>query len=114
MKSLSLLLLSFFLLHFCFGQPNINDSTITISAQRVTMEGNPKFLCSILTYNLNSHNVIMVGNVCLKTDSLEFEKANKVIYNPQSRKLVIFDCPQIVISKIYILKSKQYDLSIPK
>ena len=97
-----------FLTFFCLTQTNFaqskSEGDITISADKVVSNIDPKFTCKQITYNDKTQVMILTDNVSLKTEKFELINAAKVVYNEQTKKLKIYDCKGFKVNGKIVLK----------
>lgn len=74
--------------------------------KKVTNEQEFGFKCDTIKINSDKNILELNGNVSLKTDSIELENAEKIVFNKSTQGLVVTGLNQFVIDGAIQIKDK--------
>lgn len=112
MKNFARILTTFILLLIAlnfYSQANNNNKTVELENQ------NLKFKADNILENKTTGIITLFGNAALMSDSINFEGAEKIIFNTQTKKIEILKPKNFKIFHLnYLIKEKSdnYDLMI--
>jgi len=68
----------------------------------------PTFECNSLKHNPDKNTIELIGNVCFKTNIIEFENADKIVWNRETNEIVVTGLKEFTIDgKIQFSKNRE-------
>jgi lipopolysaccharide export system protein LptA len=93
----SLLTFLIYLAQSAFSQCNSEDSTIS-RIERTLFGTNFTFKCDQISSNDKTQSTIFTGNASFKSDKFECSGAEKILYDENTKKLVVYSPKTFVFS----------------